>query len=333
MIDKIELLTDERALRAEFYSLSRNGGALKRPSVQKGFGKCFDFRLAGIDLRIHWPVWKNHRLKVEVLDAGSLNRQEILADIEKLFQCDALDLDLTRVDLAADVKDFNVNWFRQHAFIERKRNTKDRFERVRVDAEFTDDQFQTYWIGKRPNIYRFYDKGLELWSRFRRRAGADGSPDAFRDTYGFDRKDVLTRVERQIGGNAVPKELESLGGLFENAICTNPFAKIHFVEAITPPSLEGIPPAKYMDALGLHYLLNVQGYSIQQIKKEFNKRGRRGKEILDRLLPVLSDEGRPHPDLFRLYRDSLVPQLEAHPNSKIDATKARSEEIVFPNNR
>src|SRR5215472_13088683 len=80
---------------------------------------------------------------------------------------------------------------------------------------------QTYYLGKRPNCFRVYDKLAEYhcqYARFMRKLSDAAEPPSFEELYGYPANGItLSRVERQIGGGRVPAELQTFGCLRASA--------------------------------------------------------------------------------------------------------------------
>lgn len=62
------------------------------------------------------------------MDAGEKTVEQIADILVSLFDVNPWDLELMRVDLAADVDGVPVSWFQDHAFVNRKRQMEFRCE-------------------------------------------------------------------------------------------------------------------------------------------------------------------------------------------------------------
>jgi hypothetical protein len=72
------------------------------------------------------------------------------------------------------------------------------------------------YFGKRPNIFRIYDKTEEQrveYRRANRKRDAEKQMLTFEERYGHSETEILTRVKRQYGGGRVPKQIATLGRL------------------------------------------------------------------------------------------------------------------------
>lgn len=176
---------------------------------------------------------------------------------------------------------------------------------------------ETIYAGKRPNLVRIYDK-LAEWNvqvrklqravkRFNAQMDKMGLSDEqryyglrvaptleqFCSAHGhrFTEGDVLTRIERQAGGDRIPDVLRTFGDLY-SASEFRPFDALRLPAASTIVSLDvppkGAPVRDWLAAVGLRTLIEHTGsaqaaHSI--IFKYANGNGRRIMEALDRCTP------------------------------------------------
>src|SRR5215469_9644621 len=70
---------------------------------------------------------------------------------------------------------------------------------------------QTLYFGKRPNVIRIYDKVAEYKSQYAKllRDKEDGAVPTFEEFCGLKETDVITRVERQMGGK-IPEQFSTV---------------------------------------------------------------------------------------------------------------------------
>ena len=271
----------------------------------------------GVDAIVHLYCRRgrpNH--KVEIVDAGEKTLEEIAAIVASLFLDDPWTLATMRADLAADIPGVPVPWFQHHAVVNRKQfasQIKKSDERELQFVGMGTAVAQTIYAGKRPDFLRIYDKNAELkrqlrrleteCDRFNRRMegmelsdeqryyGRRIAPtiEEFCRAHGYQYRegDVLTRVERQIGGNRVPPELATMNDLRFAHELENPFKGLKIVG--TEPILntnsvpEGVPMRDFLAALGLTFLTQQLG-SVQQAHSFVRKNSNgNGKRILDSL--------------------------------------------------
>ncbi len=133
MIDKTDFRISEFALPGPI--LEKPLEQLKREPVSifrssRYYKNVCDLREHfGVDAVIHLSFRfgrPNH--KVEIVDAGEKTVEQIADILVSLFDVNPWDLELMRVDLAADVDGVPVSWFQDHAFVNRKRQMEFRCE-------------------------------------------------------------------------------------------------------------------------------------------------------------------------------------------------------------
>ncbi len=116
----------------------------------------------GVDAVIHLSFRfgkPNH--KVEIVDAGEKTVEQIADIVLSLFDVDPWNLELMRVDLAADVDGAPVSWFQDHAYVNRKQYSSRIEKSQEMELQFVGMGTaiaQTIYAGKRPNLIRIYDK-------------------------------------------------------------------------------------------------------------------------------------------------------------------------------
>ena len=216
MIDRLEVLVPEDApKRTEVWRRQRLQPA-KRSSVYAHTLDA-DFQLA---LRVHLnfrvPIAKERRhLKIDFTDTRLLSADDFLWRLAQLFQVrreEALRFRIARIDFTADAYGVPVEWFRQHSRVKRKRKPQS-YEVCKKES--SKGYVTSVVFGKRPDLYRIYDRIAEKDER-----GADVLYDGM---FSGSPVPIVTRVERQCSGRAIPKDLSTLGGLFEHAGAADPF--------------------------------------------------------------------------------------------------------------
>lgn len=308
-----------------------------------------------IDAVVHLYLRHGHSAhKVEIVDAGEKTLGQMENIITGLFDVDPRTLRLMRLDLAADIEGVPVSWFRGNATFRRKQFSS----RIEKSHE-TEVQFvamakatvETVYAGKRPNLIRIYDK-IGEWNvqvkklqravkRFNAQMDKMGLSDEekyygarvaptlkqFCGTHGhrFTEGDVLTRIERQAGGNRIPDVLRTFGDLY-SASEFHPFDALRLTAASTIVSLDtppdGAPVRDWLAAIGRRTLIEHMGsaqaaHSI--IFKYANGNGRRVMESLDRCAPsersaVTIDE------IHDSFRKSTLRQTSQSPKSDLYLT-------------
>jgi len=182
MIDKIEAMIERGTyFRGELNELRRGSpwdafSSLLRPS--KFYKAVADLRPFGFDAMLHIEQKRYGTHKVELFETGKKGMAEIESTIERIVDCDPGGCRLGRIDLAADVRDVSLSWFREHAYVQYKQFICAHAKEV-VEAESTEmgkKIYQTLYFGKRPSCVRIYDKvaervaHYELWKKREMRA-------------------------------------------------------------------------------------------------------------------------------------------------------------------
>ena len=314
MIDKLDLRVSEFAPPGPVFAgplkeLRRHPIPLFRPS--KYYQYVCDLRepfnidaVVHLFLRLGRP---NH--KIEIIDAGEKSLLEIADIISQLFDVDPWALQVMRTDLAADIEGVSVPWFKDHAYVNRKQFSS------RIDKSFERElQFvgmgsavaQTLYAGKRPSLIRFYNKLAEWRMQLRkieirnkrfndRMEGLEMSEEqeyfgrllapTFAEYcrargYQLHEDSVLTRIERQIGGNRIPLELATLGDL-RNAHDFHPFSGVQIdftgpVQNIDSPPV-GIPLRDWLASIGFETVKERLGMQLARslVLKHGNGNGKR----------------------------------------------------------
>jgi len=92
---------------------------------------------------------------------------EIHSMIGQIVDCDPAGCRLGRIDLAADVRDVSLSWFREHTYVQYKQFLCAHAKLV--EAEFSEmgkKVYQTLYFGKRPSCIRIYDKTAERTAHY-----------------------------------------------------------------------------------------------------------------------------------------------------------------------
>jgi len=269
-----------------------------------------DLRRLDCQAILHFKARQTHDHKLELIDTGIASYRELIARMEQVFVIDALDLEVMRVDLAADVLDVPVHAFVDNARAKYKRSSQDlgrysRFGKLGVE---------TYYIGKRPNLFRFYNKIAELRTQYAKlKRSAAGTPPPFEEVFGYPAVGVvLTRAERQIAGGRVPAQIATVGQLV-NLPQFDPFDSLEIlVGSGCEPNSETLGFSTYLQALGFREL--VRHHGVQNARRLINNlsegNAARYFKNFSQFLPqpeiTLTEK-----TLFECYRQSVLRQLTA----------------------
>lgn len=314
MIDKLEvrvpakiqysrdfqrLYSDVRKSRTDPFSPSRHYLAVG------------DLRPYGYDAILHAHcVHGDGNHKLELIDTGRTALSGMVREIERVFDVDARRLEISRIDLAADILDVPVAWFLAHLRAKWKRFTADlgTIEYARMGKLGV----ETFYLGKRPNCYRIYDKLGEFryqWSRLK----VEPKP-SFEVLYGLPESGaVLTRVERQIGGSRVPAAIGTVRKL-DCLTSFDPFANLEILTgAAETPNVDEYDLSMYLQGRGLQVVIQELG-GVHRARAWLNKysdgNAARTLRKLSDFLPA-SGHGVSVQGIGEAYRHSVQKQLAA----------------------
>jgi hypothetical protein len=286
-----------------------------RPS--RHYALVADLRPYDYDAILHmsfkWGKYGNHKL--ELIDTGMMPFSRLVNEVERIFQVDAMRLGIMRVDLAVDVKGVPVPWFQARV----KANHKQCIANF-GSAEFVEmgkSGIQTLYFGKRPNLYRIYDKTAELKQQYAkqlRKLPTGQERPRFEELYGIPEQGyVLTRVERQIGGK-IPDALATVAGL-RNLDNFRPFEKLR---VLTGGEAEPNPDEHtFMEyCTGMYLRERAQREGMHPTLKFISQHSKRNtKWVLDKFAEFLPEE---HAEQFintayldESFRRSVMRQLAA----------------------
>ncbi len=322
MIDKVEVRIPAQApFSKEFGSLYcaiRNDPKVDPFRSSRHYLYAGDLRAFGHEAILHMSCVRdkqgNH--KIELLDTGTKSYGEMREEIERIFRLDARRLPLMRVDLAADVRGVPVSWFVRHVRARWKQWVCDIGQ---VDCETSEfarmgrREVQTFYLGKRPNVFRIYDKLAEYhhqYAQLTRRASDAAEVPSFEEAYGFPESGVtLTRVERQMGGGRVPTQIDSFGKLKASA-AFNPFDRLDFLAAgVREPRIEEFGEMDYLAGIGLRHL--AEDIGVHRVRALLNGQGHAAR-IFEKLRDFLPAEGGITAErVYAIYQESTARQLAA----------------------
>lgn len=180
--------------------------------------------------------------KLEIIETGPLSLTRINEIQEDVFAMGAQHNRILRLDLAADVKDIPVPWFRKNILFKHKQTVR-QFSSESVRGKSA----ETITGGQKPNQIRIYDKtghrmaltmsALRRMSRDERVAAMQGDPKGyaihFETMWGYDPSITVTRVERQLGGKTPEQSGIHLVGNLPRLQLLDPFTQLVFPGDIT----------------------------------------------------------------------------------------------------
>src|SRR5712691_4097302 len=211
-------------------------GKPKRLHSSRYYESVIDLREFGYDAILHSyaRLGKNGDHKIELIDTGRLSYSHLHHEIESIFDIDPQKLAVMRVDLATDVPGIPVLWFVGHCRVQYKRWAAE-IGQIVEEPQYSAmgmKVVQTFYLGKRPNVIRIYDKIAEYrhqYAQLLRKVSVDAEFPTFEQTFDCLPDAVLTRVERQLAGGRIPPQIDSFKKL-RSADSFNPFQRLKFVE-------------------------------------------------------------------------------------------------------
>lgn len=176
-------------------------------------------------------------------------------------------------------------------------------------------EVQTINYGKRPNVIRIYNKIAEWnhqYAKLTRESGGVSLP-PFENFYGYPARGVLlTRVERQFGGNRIPEELRTFTAL-RNVQCFNPFQEPILPDRMPPslPRVEDYGVEMFLAGMELRRRISEDG--LHRVLQWLNRNGaRHGKRILNKYRDFLPFETSISvSNLFEIFQTSVSRQVAA----------------------
>jgi hypothetical protein len=279
MVDKLDVrIPADAQLTPEFgkvYADTR--GDPKYWHSSPYYGSTADLRPFGHEMILHMGLHhqkqgeKGHSHKVELIDTGMSTYSEWLAEIERVFEIPIAyrksstsrlqpqgvqQLEVMRIDLAADVPDIPVDWFRTHMRVLWKRRRAEIGEYMILSQ----GEGETLYFGKRPNCFRVYNKiaeRKEQHKRLTRRTSPDAEILTFEEACHTSPDAILTRVERQIAGGKVPANIRTLSQLV-NLPHFDPFVPVEILPRASLPS----------EQITTNCILTLAGKEVQRLVNE-----------------------------------------------------------------
>jgi len=273
-----------------------------------------DLRKIGFQsiLHVHCQMDRQGNHKLELIDVGDLSFRGIQHEILRIFDIEPRKLEIMRLDLAADVVGVPVLWF--------ARNTRAKWKQWVAEigkieyAQMGKRRVETVYFGKRPNCFRIYDKISEFhhqYDQMIRRASDAAEVPTFEEKFGYPATGfVLTRVERQIAGAQIPKELKKVEHL-RRLPDFNPFDRLELLAGrYSEPQISDFG-MKYFTGLGLRGKADEIGvHRLRSMLNEISK-GNSSRILRDYAPFMPSGRGIDEAALYRKYQESVNRQLAA----------------------
>ena len=325
MIDKLELRLPRMTLfRPEVREFMLESRSFEKSTRTMGSGRyewVTNLGPVGIDALLHFGLKRKENdphegeHKLELMDTGKKGYSGLVAQIEQTVEGPVDDLDVMRIDLCADMAGMPMEWFLGRVRVKFKRVAHEvgllKYQRIGKAG------IQTISAGKRPNIVRVYDKVAEYKEQLRRiqrKRSKDADDLTLESEFGVADDAVITRVERQFGGQRIPYQIDTFGGL-RNLPDFNPFGNVEIIKGTDA----AIPTLRQC---GLNQWLT--GTRLRQCQREMGEQHFRrwlstktkgnGSRYLKRYAAFLQPDGDnlvTTETIFETYRDSVIKQLAA----------------------
>lgn len=309
-IDKLDVrVPGEEVWTSELRRICGGGISVSSPLLGRQGGVyrgVVDLRPHGFSALLYLDSRETGSNKLVMNRAGGLPYKHVLGQIGALFDGDILGLKVMRIDMAVDVVGYSVEWFRTHVAVRRRQCRGEIGTAYRTDVR---RGVETLYFGKRPNLFRIYDKIAQLRTEGHRRNRLGALSHPVEEPW--TERTTVTRIERQYGGNRIPEQLATLGKIQPDALGINPFEPLEF-SAIGFPSIPAdLGGSAFLKARGMRALVEERG--LQGAVAELNRRaGGKGRRHLRNVLSLASnDEPIEPPNLLAMYRQSLASQLGA----------------------
>lgn len=344
MIDKVETKISPRTdLRHDFGQLYADVARdPKYARESKDFLRVIDLRPFGHDAIFHSTCkhGKEGHHKLELLETGKKTGEQMLHE-QSFVVCDPRPLQVTRVDLTADIPGVPVLWCHQRMRAKFKRFGAALGELVYEPMEYAQMGkigLETVYFGKRPNCIRVYDKVAERFNDYKKHTRGMDEPPDFETSYGYGLDEIVTRVERQIASGRVPVKLGTMKQLLAAAPEFNPFSNVEILQAegtlltdLVGPDwrqyrrftdwLAGVGLRALVEQVGLHPAYRITGDRTKGNAKRMFKKYRE-------FMPSASELGQSVPlELRELLRDE-APRLEVTPEYLYDVYRASTLQQV-----
>ena len=325
MIDKLELrlptMTLFRPEVREFMAESRLFEDSSRTMKSGRYAWVSDLRPVGIDGLLHYSLKRKENEshagehKLEMLDTCKRSYSALVEQLEGTIEGEIDDLEVMRIDLCADVVGTPMEWFLNRLRIKYKRVAHEigvlKYQLIGKAG------IQTLSGGKRPNIVRVYDKVAEYKDQLRkllRKRNRDADELTLESEFGVTPDAVITRVERQFGGQRIPTMIDCFGRL-ARLPDFNPFTNIEICNGTGAkvPTIQECGLDTWLSGTRLHQLQLEMGE--QQFRRWLNAHSsgnspRYRKRYADFLQPegynLLTTQ-----TIFETYRESILKQLGA----------------------
>lgn len=280
-----------------------------------------DLRPTGIDGLLHYSLKRKEGYphagehKLELLDTGKRCYSALVDQLERTIEGEIDDLEIMRIDLCADIVGTPMEWFLSRLRIRYKRVAHEigvlKYQRIGKAG------IQTLSGGKRPNIVRVYDKRAECEDQLRkmqRRRSREADDLTLESEFGINASSVITRIERQFGGQRIPAMIDTFAQLHRLPEF-NPFTNIEIFNGTGAgiPTIEDCGLDTWLTGTRLRALQDEMG--TQQFQRWLHVKSNKNRAgYLKKYAPFLQpdrDDTVTAQSIFETYRESVMRQLAA----------------------
>ncbi len=264
-----------------------------------------DYRSFGLPIILHHPDFPKWR-KVEFVGVGTLNRDEIIATLQKITDTDVMALRVYRIDLVADIiGGTSIDRLRESVRVRNKRRaaqysnpnrTADKFQVQR--REYGPCETMYFGSSKSKDFIRVYDKSAKLKI----------------DHPGSQVPKSWVRFERSLFGKGVPRELGTLGLLFQNGANYVPFSLVEIEPSydVTPEQIYELEGTLNRRMNAAFALTMIRQHGRAEASRRIQREGKNPKEVFGILDHILSKPVVPLPttsELAKVYQRNFTTQL------------------------
>jgi hypothetical protein len=172
--------------------------------------------------------------KIELVETAGLSLVDMKIVVEDVYNVDADEARVMRLDVAADIEGTPVQWFRNYTQVRGKQTFRE-WGVQNVSSRTA----ETLYAGQKPNQLRIYNKTAHRRLLMQKEVlklpkECRDAAMSFEDRWGYPESRIITRVERQIGGPAPKRAHLEFVAQIRNLDSMDPFTQLVFREEWTP---------------------------------------------------------------------------------------------------
>ena len=326
-IDKLDLSVSAKARFTPAFKRAWNSPEIEKLKKPGGlYSVKADLRKVGLPVIVSFEHLHHKHLgpKMEIQRAGDMYYSQLAEVHEQIFEGDAFEDEILRVDLTADVHGVTVQEYGRamwHLYKQTHQQEYGDGDYYHLTRSVGRGAAQTLYYGRKPHQMRFYNKTLHrlqvLLPALHRQQKKHGiPPSSFQEVYGYDPFEIVTRVERHMGDRETRDVwgVQKFGEIHRLAQC-DPFERLRFVE-----DARGGRSLNDLDGAARAFILLLRNerddVGVDQMKtwlrsqyrdpRAFRKYWQENEHLILDHNPAIARE-----NLTRQYRSSLMKQLAA----------------------